>query len=130
MTPYSHCYYVRPCPYCKVLLYDASECEKHHRDDARVYNLAVSITTTKSNRAATTENVHRWLSVADKIVDDFITTPDYWLVRSQRVLSRDSLQEVLHKLLINGYIYVVLKDATVMRYQALLARRHTTGSNT
>jgi len=77
----------RPCRYCLAaypILFengDASSCEFEHRDEQRIYDLAIAMARVFQQREPTDEQVAWFLEDADAVVDDFDPVPVRWRVR-------------------------------------------------
>src|SRR5579859_7943172 len=73
----------RPCRYCTAAYLEAADdvCEWTHRDEQRVYDLAVAMASVFQHRPPTDEQVGWFVDDADAIVDDFDPVPERWRVR-------------------------------------------------
>jgi len=73
----------RPCRYCVAAYPTVADevCEPTHRDEQRVYDLAVAMAAVFQHRPPTDEQVGWFVDDADAVVDDFDPVPGKWRVR-------------------------------------------------
>jgi hypothetical protein len=73
----------RPCRYCLAAypILEGEECERTHRDEQRVYDLATAMAALFQQRPPTDEQVGWFLDDADAVIDDFDPTPHKWRLR-------------------------------------------------
>jgi hypothetical protein len=100
----------RPCKYCRAaypILFEDGEtadCEFTHRDDPRVYALALAMARRFQPAPATDERIAWFLNDADAVVDDFDPAPDKWRVHKLPDNPRD---DFVARMRINGVTYVI-----------------------
>ncbi len=112
----------RPCKYCvanwagatgkhggPVLVPDPHDCEMSHRDDPRVYRLALAMAKVMQQRQPTDEQISWFLEDADEVVDGFDPEPEKWAVRRLTMSPGDYGNGIEIRLRINGVTYVGLE---------------------
>ena len=77
-----------------------------HRDDPRVYGLAIAMARVGQGRNPTDEQVGWFLGDADDVVDDFDPPPERWRVRKLPDSDEDGIDA---RLRINDVTYVCLE---------------------
>lgn len=115
----------RPCRYCvanwagattiarmKPILPEPADCELTHRDDPRVYDLAMAMARVCQQRNPTDEQISWFLADADDVVDDFVPAPDRWKVRRLPETEEDGIDM---RLRINDVTYVCLEGGKSCR---------------
>lgn len=112
----------RPCKYCVAnwagqtgqfgrarIVPTPQDCEMTHRDDARVYALALAMAKVMQHRDPTDEQISYFLADADEVVDDFDPAPERWRVRKLPMSDGDYDQGIDVRLRINDVTYVALE---------------------
>lgn len=96
----------RPCRYCTAAYPSIADeiCGDHiHRDEQRVYDLAIAMASVFQHRPPTDEQVGWFLDDASAVVDDFDPPPAKWRVRKLP----DDFSEFDCRFRINGVTYVL-----------------------
>jgi hypothetical protein len=94
----------RPCRYCTAAYHlDAEDCALQHRDEQRVYDLAVAMARVFQQRQPTDEQVGWFVDDAEAVVDDFGPAPEKWRVRRLP----DDFREFDCRFRINDVTYVI-----------------------
>jgi hypothetical protein len=109
----------RPCRFCVAawtvptakgttrppILPTAQECEWEHRDDPRVYDLALAMAKMFQHRKPSDAQIGYFLADADAVIDDFDPPPDEWTVAKRRTGGQPG--EFDARMSINGVVYVL-----------------------
>jgi hypothetical protein len=99
----------RPCRFCLAaypILFedgDVTDCEFTHRDEQRVYDLAIAMAAVFQAREPTDEQVAWFLEDADAVVDDFDPAPERWRLHKLP----DDFSEFIARFQVNGVTYVL-----------------------
>ena len=100
----------RPCKYCLAaypILFedgDISSCEFEHRDERRIYDLALAMARVFQARTPSDEQVQWFLGDADAVVDDFDPQPERWRIRR---LPDGKNDDFVMRFRINDVTYVI-----------------------
>lgn len=94
-----------PCQFCVAAYPEIADeiCEWEHRDEQRVYDLALAMARVFQARQPTDEQVQWFLSDADAVVDDFDPAPEKWRVRKLP----NSDREFVARFRVNDVTYVL-----------------------
>ena len=96
----------RPCRYCVAAYPSCADeiCGDHiHRDEQRIYDLAIAMARVFQQRQPTDEQVGWFVDDANAVVDDFDPVPEKWRVRKLP----DDFREFDCRFRINDVTYVL-----------------------
>jgi hypothetical protein len=112
----------RPCRFCVAnwaavtgrfdrppIVPDAAECEMTHRDDPRVYDLALAMAKVFQHRKPTDAQISYFLEDADQVVDRFDPAPEQWKVRRLPPSDNDGPDGIDVRMRINDVTFVGLE---------------------
>lgn len=112
----------QPCRYCvarwavpttnppgRVIVPEAQDCQWEHRDDPRVYALALAMAKVFQARKPTDAQIGYLLADANDVIDDFEPPPAEWTVRRLPGLRNDGIEGIEVRMKINNVTYVGLE---------------------
>lgn len=123
----------RPCQYCvagwaepttkggspRPIVPDPEDCKMAHRDDPRVYALALAMAKVFQSRDPSDAQISYFLSDADEVVDDFTEVVEEWKVRKLPPSPNDGSDGIEIRMRINDLTYVGLEGGHKERGQTV-----------